>query len=234
MDCSLPGPSVHGISQGRRVEQVPSLGYLPNPGDLLDPRIKPTSSFPVLGRDSLLLSHLGCCCSVAKSCPPLCNPTDCSPPGSSVHGDSPGKDTVVGCHALLQGIFPTQGSNPGLLHCGQITETPGQPKNMGVGSLSLLQEIFPTQESNWGLLHCRWSWVTRETHYLLEFAQILVHWVGNIQPSHPLLPPSLFVLNLSQHQGLFQRISSSYQVAKVLEFRLQYQLNLDFSYLEKD
>ena len=39
-----------------------------------------------------------------------------SPPGSSVHGDSPGKNTRVGCHSLLQGIFPIQGSNPGLLH----------------------------------------------------------------------------------------------------------------------
>ena len=39
---------------------------------------------------------------------------DCSPPGSSVHGDSPGKNTGVGCHALLQGIFPTQRLNPGL------------------------------------------------------------------------------------------------------------------------
>ena len=37
---------------------------------------------------------------------------DYSPPGSFVHGDSPGKNTGVGCHALLQGIFPTQGSNP--------------------------------------------------------------------------------------------------------------------------
>ena len=41
-------------------------------------------------------------------------------PGSSVHGDSPGKNTGVGCHALLQGIFSTQGSNPGLPHCRQI------------------------------------------------------------------------------------------------------------------
>ena len=41
---------------------------------------------------------------------------DCSLPGSSVHGDSPGKNTGMGCHALLQGIFPTQGLNPGLLH----------------------------------------------------------------------------------------------------------------------
>ena len=59
-------------------------------------------------------------CLVAQSCPTLCNPVDCSPPGPSVHGDSPGKNTRVGCHALLQGIFPTQGSNPGLPHCRQI------------------------------------------------------------------------------------------------------------------
>ena len=47
-------------------------------------------------------------------------PQDCSLPGSSVHGNSPGKNTGVGCHALLQGIFPTQGSNPGLPHCRWI------------------------------------------------------------------------------------------------------------------
>ena len=46
----------------------------------------------------------------------LCEPTDYSPPGSSVHGDSPGKNPGVGFHALLQGTFPTQGLNPGLLH----------------------------------------------------------------------------------------------------------------------
>ena len=44
----------------------------------------------------------------------------CSPPGSSVHEDSPGKNTGVGCHALLQGIFPAQGSNPPLPHCRWI------------------------------------------------------------------------------------------------------------------
>ena len=58
--------------------------------------------------------------SVVQLCPTLCNPMDCSPPGSSVHGDSPGKNTGVGCHALLQGIFPTQGSNPGLPHRRRI------------------------------------------------------------------------------------------------------------------
>ena len=45
---------------------------------------------------------------------------DCSPPGSSIHGDSPGKNTGVGCHALLQGISSTQGWNPGLPHSRQI------------------------------------------------------------------------------------------------------------------
>ena len=57
---------------------------------------------------------------VVQSCLTLCDPMDCSPPGSSVHGDSPGKNTGMGCHALLQGIFPTQGSNPGLPHCRWI------------------------------------------------------------------------------------------------------------------
>ena len=45
---------------------------------------------------------------------------DCSLPGSSIHGDYPGKNTGVGCHTLLQGIFPTQGLNPSLKHCRQI------------------------------------------------------------------------------------------------------------------
>ena len=45
---------------------------------------------------------------------------ECSPPGSSVHEDSPGKNTRVGCHALLQGNFPAQGLNPGLLSCRWI------------------------------------------------------------------------------------------------------------------
>ena len=50
-----------------------------------------------------------------QSCPTLCDLMDCSPPRSSVHGDSPGKNTGVGCHSLLQGIFPTQGLIQSLL-----------------------------------------------------------------------------------------------------------------------
>ena len=59
-------------------------------------------------------------CVVAQSCLPLCSPMDYSPPGSSVHGDFPGKNTGVGFHALLQGIFSTQGSKPSLPHCRWI------------------------------------------------------------------------------------------------------------------
>ena len=55
-------------------------------------------------------------CLVAQSCLTFCHLMDCSPPGSSVHGDSPGKNIGVGCRALLQGIFPTQGLYLGLLH----------------------------------------------------------------------------------------------------------------------
>ena len=53
---------------------------------------------------------------VTQLCLTLCDPIDCSLPGLSVHGDSPGKNTGVGCHAFFQGIFPTQGSNPDLLN----------------------------------------------------------------------------------------------------------------------
>ena len=59
-------------------------------------------------------------CLDIQSCPTFCHPVDCSPPGFSNHEDSPGKNTGVGCHALLQGTFPTQGSNPDLPHCRWI------------------------------------------------------------------------------------------------------------------
>ena len=93
-------------------------------------------------------------------------PHDCSAPGSSVHGESPGRNTRVGCHALFQGIFPTQGLNSGLPHCRILlpTEPPGTPKNTGVGKLSLFQGVFPTQELNRGCTAGGFftRWATRE------------------------------------------------------------------------
>ena len=57
-----------------------------------------------------------------------------------------------------------------------------------------------------------------DLHHFLEFAQNHVHWVGDtIQPSHPLLTSSPPSLNLSQHQGLFQWVSSSHHITKILE-----------------
>ena len=60
---------------------------------------------------------------VDQSCLTLCNAMDCSPPGYSAR-NSPGKNTVLDSHSLLQGIFLTQGSNPVLPHCRQILYHP--------------------------------------------------------------------------------------------------------------
>ena len=127
--------------------------------------------------------------------------------------DFPGKNSEVGCHSLLQGIFLNQGSNPGV-HCGQTL--PSEPLQFSsVQSLSRVPLCYPMNRSTPGLpVH----------HQLLEFTQTHVHWVSDAtQPSHPLSSPSLPALNLSQHQGLFKWVSSSHQVAKVSGFQLQHQ-----------
>ena len=78
---------------------------------------------------------------------------DCSLPGSSIHGILPGKNTGVGCQFLLQGIVPTQGSNPALPHCWQtlyrLSHFPEYPIKTGISppaqlSYSLLSFIFST------------------------------------------------------------------------------------------
>ena len=72
--------------------------------------------------------------------------------------NSAGHNTGVDSHSLLQEIFPTQRSNPGLPALQEDSlpaEPQGKPKNTGMGRLSLLQHIFPTQELNQGFLHCR-------------------------------------------------------------------------------
>ena len=73
--------------------------------------------FHVLTLWIVLLWTCVCVHLVAQPCLTLCNSIDSNPPSSSVHRDSPGKNTGMGCHALLQGIFPTQGLNQDLLHC---------------------------------------------------------------------------------------------------------------------
>ena len=79
-------------------------------------------------------------CSVTLVVSSSCSSMDCSLPGSSPW-DFPSKNTGVGCHFLLQGIFPTQGSNPGLLHCRQSHQ--GGPDDIYV-LLCLGAQLCPT------------------------------------------------------------------------------------------
>ena len=157
-----------------------------------------------------------CCavlCLVTQSCPTLCNLMDCSPPGSSVHGDSPGKNTGVGCNALLQGTFPTQGLNPGLPHCRWIRyqlSYQGSPINMLILPKYI---IYASVQFSSIAQSCPTLWdpMNHSTpglpvhRQLPEFTQTHVHRVSDaIQPSHPLSSPSPPAPNPSQHQSLFQ------------------------------
>ena len=85
-----------------------------------------------------------CYCHVAKLCPTLCDPTDCSLLGSSVHRISQA-NTGVGCHFLLRGIFLTQGSNPGLLHW-QVNSLPlsyqGSPMTKVLCIISVILKYY--------------------------------------------------------------------------------------------
>ena len=117
------------LAHDRALGKVHSLSsYIPKHpcnillGEKKDPEAKTRAACFLQGRAVLSRVH-------------LCNPKDCSPPGSSVHGDPPGKNTGVGCHALLQGIFPTQGSSPGLPHCRWILYS---LNHQGKGGLLLL------------------------------------------------------------------------------------------------
>ena len=114
-----------------------------------------------------VLKNSSMLCLVVEACLTLCDPMDCSPPGSAVHGNSPGKNTRVGCHALLQGIFWTQESkhrSPALQVDSLLSEPLGKPKNTGIGNLSSSKSSWPR---NWtGVSHIAGgfftSWVTRE------------------------------------------------------------------------
>ena len=90
----------------------------------------------------------------AESCLTLCDPMDCSPPGSSVHADSPGRNTRAGLPGPPPGDLPNPGikpRSPTLQVDSLLSEPQGKLRNTGVGSLSFLQGIFPGYPM---LLHC--------------------------------------------------------------------------------
>ena len=141
MDCNPPGSSVHRILQARILE----WDAMPPPGDLPDPGIEPESlTSPTLAGgfcttsttwEALIGYAAVLCCSVMSSSLP---PHSYSPSGYSVHGDSPGKNTGVGCHTPF-----SRGSSQSALQVDSLpSEPPGKPKNTGVGSIPLLQGIF--------------------------------------------------------------------------------------------
>ena len=146
-----------------------------------------------------------CTCLVAQSFLTLCDPMDCSPPGSSVHG-------ILQARILeWVAILFSRGSS----WQGDWIQSPALSVQFSSFAQSCLTLCDPVDCITPGFpVH----------HQLLGLSQTHVHRVGDaIQPSHPLSSPSPPALNLSQHQGLFQWISSSYQVAKVLEFQLPHQ-----------
>ena len=126
-------------------------------------------------------------------------------------------------------------SKPGLYHLGVTTMIPALCRWR---LFKLENRVDASQSYAWNLQFSSvsqscptlcdpmdWSMPGLPVHRQLpEFTQTHVHWVGDaIQPSHPLLSPSPPAFNLSQHQGLFQWVSSSHQVAKVLKLQLQHQ-----------
>ena len=132
------------LSMGFSRQEYWSRMPCPLPGDLPDPGIQPTTlNSPALAcglftssttwEAPCMLSHS----IVSGSLQPHRLPQ----PGSSVDGDSPGRNTGVGCHALLQGIFPTQGWNPGLLHCRLILYHLSHQGNTGKPQFSTLVKL---------------------------------------------------------------------------------------------
>ena len=124
---------------------------------------------------SVLISLFSYMRLVAQSCPTLCDSMACSQPGSSVPGDSPGKNTRVGCHALLQRIFPIQGFKPGLLYCRWILYCLSHQRSPWI--LEWVAYPFPKGSSwprNWTGVSCTadrffTSWAIRKPLYIHRY-----------------------------------------------------------------
>ena len=108
---------------------------------------------------------------VDQVCLILCDPMGCILPGSFVHGDSPGKNTGVGCHAFLQGVFPTQGWILWLLHCRQILYPLSHPechlirnRTVSISQLGIdhvAWSVMCSIGSVWAPPSVRWGWALK-------------------------------------------------------------------------
>ena len=124
-------------------------------------------------------------CLFAQSCLTLCDPMDYSPSGSSVHGDSIDKNTGVGCHTLFQEIVPTQGLNPGLLHCRWILYCLSHQRSPGILEwVAYPFSIGSSHPRNQTGISCIaggffTSWAAREALYMPTIKQMVSihsHW----------------------------------------------------------
>ena len=145
---------------------------------------------------------------------------DCSPPGSSVHGDSPGKSTSVGCHALLQGILSTQWSNTHLLAGGSFTTSTTWEAPIGFHQFS--HSVVSDSLWTYGLHHTRLPYLSITNSwslFKLMSIESMMSYNHLILGCPFLLLPSIFC----NYRGLFYWVGSSHHVAKLLEFQLQHQ-----------
>ena len=189
----------------------------------------------------LALCHI-IMCSVTQSSTTLCDPVDYSQPGSSVHeilqarilewvamlppGDLPNPGTEAGSPSLQADSLLLSHQVSPLLDWQYLIWF-NCPKHRRNFKPKLPSVRFSSVAQLCPILCNPMNWSTPGLpvhHQLPELTQTQVHWVGDvIQPPHPLSSPSPPTINLSQHQGLFKWVSSSHQVAKVLEFQLQHQ-----------
>ena len=126
------------------------------------------------------------------------------------------KDKVSVNMPMVSRIMITKNFLPGM-------HIPGLLSKLNIDHMFQFSWVAQSCPTLWNPMNCSMPGLPVQ-HQLPEHTQTHVHWVSDtIQPSHPLSSPSPPALNLSQHQGLFQWVSSSHQVAKVLEFQLQHQ-----------
>ena len=162
--------------------------------------------------------HLDCCCSVAQSCPTLCDSMDRSILGLRGPHHLP-EFAQVHVHCISDAVQPSHPLTP---------SSPSQfsPSSETFPMITYLDQFSSVAQSCpivCDPVDCSPPGLPVH-HQLLELIQTHVHHIGDaIQPSHPLPSPSSHAFNLSRHQGLFKWVGSSHQVAKVLEFQLQYQ-----------
>ena len=154
------------------------------------------------------------------------------PHGLGSPWNSPSQNTGAGSLSLFRGIFPTHGTNPGIPHCSRILYQLSHKRSPTASRKDLLTGALNLQFSSIHSLSRVWLFATpwtgaRQTSLSITNSQGIpkIMSIESVMPSNYLIlcSPLLRLPSLSQHRGLFKWITSSHQVAKVLEFQLQHQ-----------